>query len=197
MVCHKDSIDSSLDFSVYKFSNLIYDYLSLYWNCKRDLVFLCIGTDRATGDALGPLIGSDLLKKLNRYKGIHVFGSLNDPVHAKNLDDTIDEISTLYKDPFVVAIDSSLGSMSKVGYINIKNGPIKPGAGVNKDLQAVGDISITGIVNMGGMMEMLIIQSTRLSLVISMSSIIARSISLALYKLNLELSPILSLELKP
>lgn len=186
MINHKDSIDSSLDFSVYKFSNLIYNYLDSYWDSERDLVFLCIGTDRATGDSLGPLIGSELLRRLNRYKGVHVFGNLEDPVHATNLDSNIKEIYALYDNPFIVAIDSSLGSVNRIGYLTIKNGPMRPGAGVKKDLQSVGDISITGIVNMGGMMEVVVLQTTRLSLVMSMSNIISRSISLSLYKLYKE-----------
>lgn len=183
---HKDSIDSSSDFSVYAFSNLIYDYLNLYWKYKGDLIFLCIGTDRATGDCLGPLIGNELLRRLNRYKKTYVLGNLENPVHAKNIDKTVKKIYAFYENPFIIAIDSSLGSTSKVGYINIKKGSIKPGAGVNKNLQSVGDISITGIVNIGGMMETLVLQSTRLSLVMSMSNTISRSISLSLYRLHKE-----------
>ena len=44
-------------------------------------MFLCIGTDRATGDALGPLVGSYLLKN-----GLeNVYGTVDEPVHAENL----------------------------------------------------------------------------------------------------------------
>lgn len=184
MIFNIDSINSTLTFSVYSFSTLIYEYLKLYWDDKRDLVFLCIGTDRATGDSLGPLIGSELLMRLNRYNRTYIFGNLENPVHAQNLDPTIDNIYSLYEDPFVVAIDSSLGSIQQIGYINIKKGSIKPGLGVKKDLQEVGDISITGVVNIGGMLEIAVLQTTRLYLVMSMSSIISRAISLALYKLH-------------
>ena len=176
-------MDSSSDFSMYKFSNLIYDYLDLYWNYSGDLIFLCIGTDRATGDCLGPLVGSELLKRIKHYRGTYVFGDLDQPIHAKNLDRTINRIYAFYEKPFIVAIDSSLGSIKRVGHINIKNGPIKPGAGVNKNLRNVGDISITGVVNIGGMLETSIIQSTRLSLVMSMANNISRAISLSLYKI--------------
>ena len=50
---------------------------------KRGIVFLCIGTDRSTGDSLGPLIGY----KLNQMKisKATVFGTLERPVHAMNL----------------------------------------------------------------------------------------------------------------
>jgi len=49
-----------------------------------------------------------------------------------------------------------------------------------KPLPAVGDVGITGIVNVGGLMERQVIQNTRLSIVLKMSRIIAYSIFLAL-----------------
>ena len=55
----------------------------------RELVFLCIGTDRATGDCLGPLVGSRL-KSLSPSTA--VYGTLETPVHATNLQETLDEI---------------------------------------------------------------------------------------------------------
>ena len=51
---------------------------------KKKLVFLCIGTDRSTGDSLGPLIGYKL--KQERRRGTLVFGTLDRPVHAMNLE---------------------------------------------------------------------------------------------------------------
>ncbi|MDQ0659408.1 putative sporulation protein YyaC [Paenibacillus sp. W2I17] len=56
------------------------------------------------------------------------------------------------------------------------NGPLKPGAGVNKELPPVGDIHLTGIVNVGGFMEYFVLQNTRLSLVMRMSEIISSSL---------------------
>ena len=45
----------------------------------RQIIVLCIGTDRSTGDALGPLTGSKM-HSINMYP--HVFGTLDDPVCA-------------------------------------------------------------------------------------------------------------------
>lgn len=53
----------------------------------RELVFLCIGSDRITGDSLGPLIGYQLSPYCSRI--FHVYGTLDDPVHALNLPDRI------------------------------------------------------------------------------------------------------------
>ncbi|MEV5030042.1 spore protease YyaC [Paenibacillus sp. LPE1-1-1.1] len=145
---------------------------------NRPIVVVCVGTDRSTGDALGPLIGTNLSK----YRSPHfeLFGTLENPVHAMNLDDTLIEINRRYHKPFVVGIDACLGQVSSVGSIQVGVGPVRPGAGVNKDLPPVGDIHITGIVNVGGFMEYFVLQNTRLHLVMKMSDIIALSLFTAI-----------------
>ena len=51
---------------------------------KVGVMFLCIGTDRSTGDSLGPLVGHKLrARKLRRAA---VIGTLERPVHAMNLE---------------------------------------------------------------------------------------------------------------
>jgi putative sporulation protein YyaC len=133
-----------------------------------EILILCIGTDRSTGDSLGPLIGSNLLKKNPLFR---VLGCLEQPVHAANLSETLEQISLL-SPQLTVAIDASLGNMDGVGLINIGAGSLQPGAGVNKRLPPVGDIYITGIVNVGGFMEYFVLQNTRLSLVVNMAEVI-------------------------
>ena len=100
-----------------------------------------------------------------KYNNIFVHGNLDEPVHAKNLDSSMKNIYETYNKPFIVAIDACLGKMDHVGYITIGEGSIKPGSGVNKDLAPVGDAYITGIVNFGGFMDFLVLQNTRLSIV--------------------------------
>ena len=51
---------------------------------KAGVIFLCIGTDRSTGDSLGPLVGHKLRKC--RLKKAAVIGTLDKPVHAMNLE---------------------------------------------------------------------------------------------------------------
>ncbi|MGF7186545.1 putative sporulation protein YyaC [Desulfitispora alkaliphila] len=140
----------------------------------RPIVVVCIGTDRATGDCLGPLVGT----KLNSlYKNsINVYGTLDNPVHAKNIASTLDDINDQYMNPFIVAVDACLGRMESVGMVTFAEGPVKPGAGVHKDLPSVGHVHYTGIVNIGGYMEMIVLQNTRLSLVMKMSKLISTSI---------------------
>lgn len=132
-------------------------------------VILCIGTDRATGDCLGPLVGEQLLNYSNSF---NVLGTLSFPVHALNLRQAINLIHSEINNPFVIAVDAALGSRSHVGYISVSNCPIAPGKGVNKNLPAIGNISITGIVNMLSRNPSLL-QSTRLHTVKVLADCIA------------------------
>lgn len=141
---------------------------------KDELVIVCIGTDRSTGDSLGPLVGTKLSNL--RTRGSTVYGTLENPVHAVNLADTIEHISSHHINPTVIAIDACLGKIDSVGYINISRGPLKPGTGVNKTLPSIGDLHITGVVNVGGFMEYLVLQNTRLHLVMKMADAISRAL---------------------
>ncbi|WP_139492493.1 spore protease YyaC [Brevibacillus dissolubilis] len=140
----------------------------------QDIVVLCIGTDRSTGDALGPLVGTKL--KSLYPKSLSVYGTLEDPVHAVNLVEKLDMINRTHENPLMIAIDACLGQFSNVGYINVADGPLKPGAGVKKELPAVGTFHITGIVNVGGFMEYFVLQNTRLHVVMSMAEVISGGI---------------------
>ncbi|WP_264183996.1 spore protease YyaC [Bacillus shivajii] len=141
---------------------------------NRDIVIVCIGTDRSTGDSLGPLVGTKISERL--HHGITVYGTLEEPVHAKNLEDTLQMISVSHKSPFIIGIDACLGRSSSVGIMTLGEGPVRPGIAVKKQLPSVGDIHITGIVNVSGFMEMMVLQNTRLSIVMKMANIISRSI---------------------
>ncbi len=140
----------------------------------QDVVILCIGTDRSTGDALGPLVGTKLKSYYPQY--LHVYGTLEEPVHAINLAEKIDYIQRAHHNPFIVAIDACLGQFSNVGSINVADGPLKPGAGVKKELPSVGTFHITGIVNVGGFMEYFVLQNTRLHVVMRMADVIAAAL---------------------
>ena len=137
-------------------------------------VILCIGTDRATGDCLGPLVG-DYLKKA--IPDLAVYGTLEHPVHALNLEQTIQEIYTIYEQPFIIAIDASLGTREHIGYATLSHSPLLPGKGVNKKLPAIGNLSITGIVNVADFPNSILLQSTRLHTVMTLATCISNAIS--------------------
>ncbi len=72
--------------------NILSGYLDSYLQALplyKPIVFLCVGTDRSTGDSLGPLVGSKLAE-LN--KDLYLYGTLEEPVHAMNLNDTLTSI---------------------------------------------------------------------------------------------------------
>jgi putative sporulation protein YyaC len=107
---------------------------------------------------------------------------LNEPVHATNLKEHIEIIEKEYFNPFILAIDAGLGRSSSVGSISVNHGSLKPGSGVNKELPPIGDMYITGLVNISGYMEYFVLQSTRLNLVVKMAKIISRGLSWGLKK---------------
>lgn len=145
-------------------------------NNSREIVYLCIGTDRATGDCFGLLVG----RELQKADVAAVYGNLDEPVHAKNIEVYLQEISKKHANPFIIAIDASLGGEDKVGKMLIKRGPIAPGLALGAKIEAVGDISITGVVNVlgvyAGVNPWEILASTRLSLVMRMAEATAAGI---------------------
>lgn len=144
---------------------------------SRPIVFICIGTDRSTGDSLGPLAGTLLEEK--GPGPFYIYGTLDEPIHAVNLEQKLKEITSNHLNPFIIGIDACLGRSKNVGVIQVGSGPVKPGAGVNKDLPEVGELHITGIVNVSGFMEFFVLQNTRLNLVMKMAKTIADGIYLA------------------
>lgn len=167
--------------AVENFSKSIHQMLQEHFILPRPLVILCIGTDRSTGDSLGPLVGSRLQSFIHPM--IKIYGTLDQPIHAVNLEETLNEINKTYDNAFTIAIDACLGRTESIGFISLKPGPLQPGTGVNKSLPEVGDAHIVGIVNVGGFMEYLVLQNTRLSVVMRMAQIISDALSLELMRL--------------
>ena len=91
-----------------KLGAILFDFLSSYEENFRELVFVCIGSDRITGDSLGPLVGHSLSRQ--GLSSAYVYGTLSNPVHALNLRETIEEINLRHPDSLVIAVDASLGT---------------------------------------------------------------------------------------
>lgn len=132
----------------------LFSRLLAYNTENKPVLILCIGTDRATGDSFGPLVGTFLKKK--RKLGAAVLGTIENPVHAKNLHD-VD--TTIY---YTIAIDASLGSEEHLKHYCFDMEPIRPGRGVKKNLPPTGDCSVSFNVNMSSLMNMIVLQNTRL-----------------------------------
>jgi putative sporulation protein YyaC len=139
----------------------------------RPLVALCIGSDRYTGDALGPLVGSYL-----EERGVcTVYGSLDHPVHAGNLVETVGIINARHPHPLIVAVDACLGRASEIGNIEAWNGGIEAGIAVGNRLPCVGHVSIVGVVNAGGHLGYLDLQNTPLAVVVKLSRAIGEALA--------------------
>lgn len=172
--------DTAADFDTERFAGR---FLSMILNemkrqKKSKILFLCIGTDRSTGDSLGPLIGYKLKKR--EIKHARILGTLDSPVHAMNLDHCMSRIQKHFSDYIIVAVDASVGNVEHIGYVTLGRGPLKPGLGVSKELDAVGDMFITGIVGSSQNGDPLMLQSVRLSVVMRLADCISKSISLGM-----------------
>lgn len=132
---------------------------------RDTITVVCIGTDRSTGDSYGPLIGH----MLSRLTLLHfrLYGTLEKPVHALSLPEVLGGIDT--EKTLVLAVDAGVGSAGLVGSVGISDAPVKPGSGLGKELPSVGDVSITGIVAMGGLAPFLMLQNAPLGKVYTMA----------------------------
>lgn len=140
----------------------------------RHIVLICIGSDRSTGDSLGPIVGEKL--KFLQRANFSLYGTLENPVHAKNLCETLTSIKNTHKHPYIIAVDASLGTIDDIGNIIIKNTPLMPGSALDKKLPPVGDLSIKGIVNVSGALDFMVLQNTRLYTVMLLADIISNGI---------------------
>ncbi len=108
-----------------------------------------------------------------------VFGTLDEPLHASNLAETLQKHPKLLRSR-CLAIDASLGRSEDVGAIAVGIGSIRPGAAVQKSLPPIGRYYATATVNVGGFMDYYVLQNTRLSLVMRMAQMLAESLKLSL-----------------
>jgi len=168
------TIDSTTHDSYSEIRDYLFIKLKPILKSNRNIIFICIGTDRTTGDSLGPLIGYKL--RFLKNNNIHIYGSLENPIHSNNLLDILAKIKSTYNDPYIIAVDASLSSFQNVGKIFIENKPLLPSLALGKNLPPIGDMTITGIVNISGNSEFMILQNTRLCTVMSLADSIANGI---------------------
>ena len=152
-------------------SSAIEHELEVLGGARRRIAFACIGTDRSTGDALGPLVGQRLLKL--GFDRDAVIGTLEDPLHALNLEERLLPLAGAGGGPLIVAVDAALGPMANVGAVNLRRGGLLPGQGVGKTLPRIGDLAVTATVNVqAGALDVQVLQSTRLFLVQQLAELI-------------------------
>lgn len=158
--------------------------LDILRSCKTPPVIVCIGSDRVTGDCLGPLVGHLLTTKYNVKT--FVYGTLSRPVTALNLSENAKFIKQAHPRAKVLAVDAALGRPEDVGLIRINRGGVFPGSAVSKVLPKVGDFSVTAVVNSGGENAGFRLNATRLNFVMLLAEAIAGGISDAAKIMNLK-----------
>lgn len=163
----------------FQIAKFIKDYMS------SNTILICIGTDKCIGDCLGPLVGF-LLKEKNFP--LKVYGSLESPIHALNLDKELKTIKKENPNSFVIALDACLGDSSDIGSICCRTESLRPGKGVGKILPQVGDISIVGIIDSSDRSDLFSTRGIRLDLVMKMAQLITTSLIEAYSLKNYNLS---------
>lgn len=176
------SVDSTSPLASSQIKEFLFLKLEKLIKENKTIIFLCIGTDRVTGDSLGPLVGYKL-KNLH-MNNIFIYGTLENPVHSCNLVEILSKIDENFNNPYIIAIDSCLGSIQNIGKVFIEDKPLNPGMALNKNLPSVGNMSITGVVNISGYLEFMVLQNTRLYTVMALADCISTAISNLLFKLS-------------
>ena len=137
-------------------------------------VIVCVGTDAAIGDSLGPIVGTKL--KENNVPAF-VYGSLQSTVTAKEVKTIGKFLKSVHPLSKILVIDAAVGLAEDVGVMRVLADGIRPGLGAEKDLPKIGDGSIMGIVSPRSKGNTNFMNATRLSSIYKMAEVIALGIT--------------------
>ncbi len=105
---------------------------------------LCIGSNRDILDCFGPLTGTMLSAMI---PSLTILGTLDEPIHAKNLVSSLPVINEVSSKKSVIAIDAAIGNPDDIGIIQLKRGSLAPGKALSKRLPLIGDYALTAVVD--------------------------------------------------
>jgi putative sporulation protein YyaC len=137
---------------------------------KEELTFLCIGTDRSTGDSLGPWVGT----MLEERGFVRVIGTLQHPCDADRLPGLVPALGEMGT---IVVVDACLGRPDNIGAYLVRSGPLTPAQSVNRGFPPIDNYSIAGVVNAASLKPYWTLQSTSLYRVMGMAKEISNAIS--------------------
>ena len=123
-----------------------------------------------------------MLKYKTQGLGVFLYGTLASPVTAKEIKYLRAFLKETHAGSQIIAIDAAVGAEGDIGLIKLTDTPLLPGAGANKKLGAVGDISVMGIVAEKSVANYGLLNTTRLNLVYSMSEVISDALSTLLWE---------------
>lgn len=147
---------------------------------EKPPVIVCIGSDLVIGDSLGPIVGSMLKYKTQGLKAF-IYGTLATPVTAKEIKYIRAFLKETHAGSQIIAVDAAVGAAGDIGLMKLSDAPLAPGAGANKKLGEIGDVSIIGIVAEKSVANYGLLNTTRLNLVYSMSERISDALCSVLW----------------
>lgn len=170
--------DTRLDFL--RLFQYLYEVLRPnYAYLQREIAVLCIGSVECIGDALGPLVGSEL-----EAAGTRAFGTLEAPVHARSLTETLRRVRETLRDPIVIAVDACVGNSAEIGNVESWQGSLRAGLALGKPLPEVGDIAVVGIVGADSQANFATLRRAPLPTVMRLSKTISRGLAVLLRRVE-------------
>ena len=147
-------------------------------NSYSEIAFLCVGTDRITGDCFGPLVGTKLTNLLEKdnFSNINVYGNLQNNINYTNIDKVVKKIND---NTCIVVIDSALSKKENIGKIIVSNKKTILGKGLNKNKIEIGDISVKCVVAKDYKIpnyNFKVLQNISLNAVMSLANIVSEGI---------------------
>lgn len=133
---------------------------------EKEVVIMCVGTDKVAGDSLGPMVGT-MLEETDKLEVV-IKGTLEKPIHMINIKGEVEKIKKEYKDPYIVVVKSVLGESENIGKVCKGKGATTFPEEVGREYK-VGDMYLLGIVNIGGYREKEMMQTTSIHTVYSMA----------------------------
>lgn len=141
---------------------------------KGEIIIVCVGSNKISGDSLGAFVGTFLKKS-----GVpNVYGTLNKTVTPKNLIPTILEINKKHNNPFIIGVSSDLSI-----YEDDLECIILKDAALETELLGklkFGNMSIKGILNTTDYECIPKMQKVDLNLVYKIAKVISKGIKLAI-----------------
>jgi putative sporulation protein YyaC len=160
-----------------EFNEIVNKLKEILSQTSKEIVILCVGSDRSTGDSLGPIVGTMLTETDIPFP---IYGTLEKPVHALNIKKMLKDINQTHKEPFILGIDACLGDERQIGFIFLKEGSLIPGMAVNKKLPSVGEYHMKAVVNyLDPLFPAQSLNNTRLFTVVMIAEVITKIITQA------------------
>lgn len=126
-------------------SHATYNMLKLLSEKDYDsIVVICIGTTafNCIGDRVGPMVGS-MLKDKEAIEGVHIYGTITQPLNKFTIDTEIRRVFQEHKNPFIIGIDCAVTPNKKMkDRIFVSKTKLRPGAALDKNAGAFGNIAV-------------------------------------------------------